>query len=50
MSEDRWHDLNLILRRTSPLAPESFIPDTEENQDVYQNQKKFEFDLKKNKT
>jgi len=31
MSEDRWHDLNLILRRTSPLAPETFVPDTKED-------------------
>jgi len=30
---DRWQDLNMILRRTSPLAPENFVVDTEENQD-----------------
>jgi len=30
MSEDRWHDLNLILRRTSPLAGDSFVIDTKD--------------------
>lgn len=30
--EDRWHDLNMILRRPSPLAGPEFQPDTEEDQ------------------
>lgn len=34
MQDERWYDLNMILRRPSPLAGPGFQPDTEEDSGV----------------